>query len=78
MSKIYCADISCKFNSDKSVCTCKKVSLSWNSVQTVNDGRQDFHRCKTYEKSQRSIEIEDKMKQLMEILKKQGLNNPCP
>ena len=58
MTKIYCADTSCEFNNDKGTCTAKKVALSWHSVMTVNDGRQEFNRCKTYQKSERCKEFE--------------------
>ena len=61
MTKIYCADASCKFNNDKGVCTSKKVALSWHSIVTVNEGRQEFKRCKTYEKSEVFEKIEEFM-----------------
>ncbi len=61
MTKVYCADTSCKFNNDKGVCTQKSIALSWHSVVTVNDGRQEFSRCKTYEKSEVFEKIEEFM-----------------
>ena len=51
MTKIYCADVGCAFNNDEGVCTAKKVSLSWHSVMTAWEGRQEFKRCKTRETS---------------------------
>lgn len=66
MTKIYCADVSCEFNNDKGVCSQKTVCLGWSSVMTVWDGRQEFHRCKSYQKSKQSIEIESQMRKYME------------
>ena len=57
MTKVYCADVSCKFCNDHGVCTQKKIALGWSSVVTLHDGRQEYHRCKTYEESERSKEI---------------------
>ena len=57
MTKVYCADVSCKYVNDKGVCTQKKIGLGWSSVVTVNDGRQEFHRCKMYEESESAREI---------------------
>lgn len=57
MTKVYCADIDCKFNKD-GICKQNKIALAWNSVVTVHDGRQDYNKCKSHEKSQRAIEIE--------------------
>ena len=51
MSKIYCADVGCSYNNDKGICTAKKVALSWHSVMTLWEGRQEFQRCKTRETS---------------------------
>ena len=64
MSKIYCADVGCRFNNDNGVCTARKVALSWHSVMTVWDGRQEFQRCKTREKCQKMREMEKKMEEL--------------
>ena len=64
MTKIYCADPSCEFCNDKGVCTAKNVSLSWQSIMTLWEGRQEFHRCKTYQKSKRSVELEQQFKEL--------------
>lgn len=60
MSRIYCANPSCEFNKED-ICTAPKVSLSWHSVLTVYDGRQEYNRCKTYQKSRKAIEIEKMM-----------------
>lgn len=58
MAKIYCADVGCSFNNDKGVCTAKKVALSWHSVLTVWEGRQEFNRCKTRQTSKEQRELE--------------------
>ena len=57
-TKVYCAAMDCEYNSDKGICTAKKIELSANSVMTVWDGRQEFNKCKTFQKSQEAIEIE--------------------
>ena len=49
-TKIYCSDMLCKFNED-GICKSKTVALSAYSVITLYDGRQDFHKCKTFEES---------------------------
>jgi len=48
MSKVVCADVGCRFNDDGK-CTAKKIELSWHSVVTLWDGRQEFQRCKQRE-----------------------------
>lgn len=57
MTKIFCSDSSCKFINDQGRCTAKTVTIGWSSVMTVYEGRQDFHRCKTYEESEKAKEI---------------------
>lgn len=59
---VYCAAADCKYNSDKNRCTAKQVTLSWHSVMTVWEGRQDFLRCRSYEMS-------DEAKKIFEIIK---------
>lgn len=49
--KIHCAALECKFCNDKGICTAKEISLSWHSVNTVHEGRQEYNRCKSYELS---------------------------
>lgn len=65
MAKIYCADVGCSFNNDKGVCTAKKVALSWHSVMTVWEGRQEYQRCKTRETSKEHRELEKRMEALI-------------
>lgn len=61
MTKIICANSLCKYNNDKNVCTAKTAEMSWHSVMTVHDGRQEFLKCKTYEMDERSKEIENQL-----------------
>ena len=49
MTKIYCSDVSCKYVGDDGYCSQKKVSLAWGSVQTLHQGRLEYHKCKAYE-----------------------------
>lgn len=57
-TKIYCSDISCKYNDlDTGRCKAKEASFSWQSVQTVYNGRQDYLKCATYEESDMSKEM---------------------
>ena len=51
MTKVYCANIACKYLDDDNMCQNNKIGLSYHSVVTVNDGRQEFARCKQYEMS---------------------------
>lgn len=64
MTKIICANNLCKYNNDKNVCTAKTAEMSWHSVMTVHDGRQEFLKCKTYEMDERSKEIENQFMNL--------------
>ena len=69
MTKIYCADVSCKFVNDKGVCTQKTIALGWSSIKTVWDGRQEFNKCKMYEKSEESRKIEKLFKNGLSVTK---------
>lgn len=57
MTKIYCADYNCCYNNDRGVCVAKNVALSWHSVATHWEGRQEFHRCKTRQDRDDTAEI---------------------
>jgi len=48
---VYCASSECKYNSNTGRCTAKRVDLTWHSISTVWDGRQEFLKCKQYEMS---------------------------
>lgn len=49
MPDVKCADDGCRFNDGTGRCTADKIALSWHSIVTVWDGRQEFHRCKMRE-----------------------------
>ena len=69
-TKIYCAAVDCGYCNEKGRCTAKEVCLSWNSVVTMNDGRQTFNTCRTFQKSERSAELEKKFKEFVEQTQK--------
>lgn len=52
MTKVYCADVSCKYVNDEGVCTQKSIGLAWSSVMTVHDGRQEYNKCRMYHESE--------------------------
>lgn len=54
MTKVVCADVSCAYCNDKSVCTRKEIGLSWHSVNTLWEGRKEFNRCSGYVESEDS------------------------
>ena len=58
MTKVYCADYSCKYLDENGVCTLKEIGLAWTSVVTRYDGRQEYNKCKMYHKSERFQEME--------------------
>ena len=60
---IYCYNMKCKYCNDKYKCTNKKVELNYCGVNTVNQGYQDYLKCKSFEES-------DLYKNTMELLKK--------
>lgn len=51
MTKIICGDLSCKHNNDINACTLKNVYLSWSSIVTLHEGRQEVLKCRQYEES---------------------------
>lgn len=65
MTKVYCADRTCEFNDDKSLCTKELVGLSFHSVTTRWEGRQEFLRCQMYQKSKKSTEFEEFVREKM-------------
>ena len=69
-TKIYCAAVDCAFCNENGRCTAKEVCLSWNSVVTMNDGRQTFNTCRTFQKSERAAEIEKAFKETVERMQK--------
>lgn len=63
-TKIHCAKIECKYNSDRNVCTAKSIELSDHDVLTHWEGRQNFQRCKQFELSDEAKEINKALKAL--------------
>ncbi len=67
MPRVKCASIDCKWNNDNQMCTYKKTLLLNDcSIMTLHDGRQHFHRCKAYEKSEYAKELESHFINLLE------------
>lgn len=64
-TKIYCAASDCKFCNEKGVCTEKSVCLSWHSVMTKYEGRQEYNRCKSYEMSDEAREITERLQKYL-------------
>lgn len=73
MTKVYCADITCKFNDINGLCTQKKIAFSFHSVNTLWEGRQEYHRCKMYQKAENIGQFEKIIRQKAE--KKNENNN---
>lgn len=48
-TKISCSCIDCKYCDDNYVCKKEKVNLIFLNVLTVNEGRQDYLKCKQFE-----------------------------
>ena len=68
MPKVICAAIDCEFNVDGK-CHAKTICLSANSVMTMWEGRQEFNKCKTFQKSQQAKQIEEQIKPFLEMLR---------
>lgn len=58
MAIVYCAAMDCEFNGDDGKCHAKKIALSDASIMTLWEGRQRYQKCKTFQRSQQSIEFE--------------------
>lgn len=65
MARIVCARTDCKYNNDKNQCTAKDVKLSYHSVMTVWDGRQELLKCKNYEQDEGFTEFLNEVKALI-------------
>lgn len=71
MTKVYCGAMDCKFNGDNGVCRAEKIVLSDHSVMTTWEGRQRYQKCRSYRKSQETIEMEKFFtKAVMEVREK--------
>ena len=48
MSKVFCGELTCKYNNDNYECEKKKINLSRCSVNTLYQDKQDFLKCNSY------------------------------
>lgn len=64
MTKVYCPCLECVNNKDQR-CKAKEVSLTWRSLATVNEGRQEVWVCKQYQVSEEMQVIEEQFKALI-------------
>jgi len=69
-TKIFCAANDCEYYQENGRCGAKTVCLSDHYIMTVWEGRQRYQRCKTYQRSERSIELEKQFQPLLEKMKK--------
>lgn len=63
---VICAAIDCKYHNDNNVCLAKRILLNFSSVMTVWNGRQEFLKCRTFEKSSEAQDIEDAIRKYLE------------
>ena len=66
MTKLICADSSCKFNGDNNVCEKQEVRLTYHGVNTVWDGFQAFHKCNEYEMNEKYAKFAEHFKGLVQ------------
>ena len=59
MPKVVCAVLECKYNSDDNTCNAPKIFLSDHNIMTLHDGRQQFMKCKQYEESEITKQINE-------------------
>jgi len=72
MSKVICAREDCKWNDDNHKCTCKELNFSCSDVATVNDGRQEFWRCRMFEKAEWAKDLEETFKEVIRNMEKEA------
>ena len=65
MTKVKCADLSCKYNNGRDMCQAREINLAWHSVMTMHDGRQEFNRCKAYEMSEQFRAMKAKVDEIV-------------
>ena len=63
--KVYCSNLKCKYMNDKNMCKNKEIELEFNNICTINQGRQDFLKCKSYEKSEVYARLEERIAELV-------------
>ena len=69
MPKVYCASLDCEFHGDDNRCHAKEINLADQGIMTLWDGRQRFNTCRTWQESQFSKEIREKLKPYFENIK---------
>ena len=77
MTKVYCGAMDCEFNGDNGVCHAKKIALSDSSVVTAWEGRQRYQKCKSYQKSQETIEMEQFFTKAVMEAKEKWMHDQC-
>lgn len=48
MTKVYCANMHCKYLNDDGFCTKEEIGLTYCSIVTLYDGRQEFLKCTAF------------------------------
>ena len=64
MTKVVCAAIECKHQKN-GICTKKEINLSQGNIATVYEGRQDVWRCRMFELSDFSREIQEMLRKVI-------------
>lgn len=67
--RVECSNLKCKYMSDKGICKAKKINLSLNGVNTVNNGFQDYLKCNNFEKDQEYALLEEKINNIFKTTK---------
>ena len=70
--KIICANVNCKYNGFRNMCTCKQVKFGFRHLHTTNEGLVDVFECKSFEEQEKSEEI-TKLENLMEFINKNSV-----
>lgn len=65
MTIIKCPSDECKWNTNNK-CTAKKINLSWHSIMTKHDGRQEYWKCAQCEMTPEDMEKFEKLKELFQ------------
>ncbi|MEG1565349.1 MAG: hypothetical protein RR342_01225 [Bacilli bacterium] len=66
MTKVYCADLRCKYRRSDGICLLKEINLSQNSIVTVWEGRKEFNTCMNMEESEEYKKLASTFRELME------------
>lgn len=63
--KVICSNIKCEYCNAKNVCQLKEITLVLNGIHTLNQGYQDYLKCKNYKKSKIYEEIEKSVEEIL-------------